>query len=155
MKLVQPLLLTTTVLCCFFIQGCDKKMTHTPESTLAVREAVFKYAISSRTGVEVWYIDYDKGNDPPSEFLDRFSDLHVKVGKASEAVKDKNGSVFKTKTGKQGYIVSAKIIKWIDRKTAKVEYNDYHGMEAASGGKGTARYENGKWVIEIWERWES
>jgi hypothetical protein len=122
------------------------------EKDLALREMLFRYAMRGPKGEQVWFIDYGKGEDPPPNFLRRFTDLPDPVRNVSEAEKGSLG-VRDPETGKIGYIVHARIIRWIDENTAEVECSAWHNGLAAHCLKGIARFKDGKWTLQIKGGW--
>ena len=145
------------LLTCFFLTGCARSLltVEETENDLAVREMLFRRAMRGPKGEQVWFIDYGHGKDPPTDFLKKFSDLPDPVKNVSEMERDKFGSVRDPETGKRGYIVKAWIVRWIDEDTAEVEYRAWHDGLAARRAKGIARFEDGKWVLQIKRVWVS
>jgi hypothetical protein len=72
------------------------------------------------THPDVYFVAFGKDTDPPPEFLRRLDDLGVPVKPVSEAdigmweIRDRA-------TGQIGWLVHARIIRWISRDRAKVE----------------------------------
>lgn len=139
------------LLTCFFLTGCTRSLVIVKETEkdLALRETLFRWAMVGPKGRQVWFIDYGNGKDPPPGFLKRFSDLPDPVKNVSEVDKDKFGNVRDPGRGRRGYIVRASIIRWIDENTAEVEVEAWHSGLAAHGGKGIARFQDGKWTLHI------
>lgn len=145
------------LLACFFLTGCARSLVIVKETEkdLALREMLFRHAMNAPKGQQVWFIDYGNGKDPPPKFLKRFTDLQDPVKSVSEAEKTRFGGIRDPETGKKGYIVRARIIRWIDENTAEVEYEArHHGLDAR-GGKGIAHFEDGKWTLQINAPWRA
>ena len=143
------------LLTCFFLTGCARSLVivEETEKDLSLREMLFRHAMRAPKGEQVWFIDYGHGKDPPPNFLKRFTDLPDPVKNVSEVEKDKSGSVRDPETGKRGYIVQARIVRWIDKDTAEVEYEARHRNLAAHGGKEISHFEDGKWTLQIKWAW--
>jgi hypothetical protein len=106
--------------------------------------------------VDVWFLDFGKGQEPPQGFLDRFTDLEIPVKDRSQATVDLFKGVREAVTDKHGAIAKAKILRWTGPFTAEVEYSYYLNAKAAWGEKVVIRYVNGKWqVVETLEIWVS
>jgi hypothetical protein len=121
--------------------------------------------MSGRKWAEIWFIDFNQKPDdylskqcavcdPPDAFMARFKDLEVPVLKISEAWREEFGIT--DHTGKlQGWVIHVRIIRWISHGVAEVECGAFHGLEAASGQRGTARLKDGKWFFDFREVWVS
>lgn len=133
----------------------DDRSDFRQEDEWAVREMLIRTAISFRAWVDVWFIDFGDEKDPPPDFLNRFDDLEVEIKGVSEASVSQTGYVKDRRTGRDGYIVRAQIIRWLDQDTAEVEYTDYGSPQAASGTRGIVNREDGKWELRIRGGWES
>lgn len=122
-------------------------MSPAPLKDMAVMEMLFRYVIRRYADeqIKVWFINCVDGEDPPPNFLKRFSDMPVPVKGVSAAVKPWIRGVRDSETGEQGAIAWARIIRWPDESTAEVEFSCYrHGL-AAEGMTMMIRYESGRW----------
>ena len=145
------------LLTCLLLTGCTQSflMFGESENVLALREMLFRSAMVGPKGEQVWFIDYGHENDPPKDFLKRFSDLLDPVKNVSEMEKDKRGIIIDPETGKNGYIVKAQIVRWIDKYTAEFQYSAWHGWDASHTAKGVAYFSNGMWILKIKTAWVS
>lgn len=121
------------------------------EKDLAVREMLIRYVISRRPWVELWFIDYGDGDsanmqDPPASFLKRFSDLPVTI-KGVSSMNDDKVFVRDRETGKDGWRVYARVVRWLDDTTAEVKFGDRQAPESSSRSDGVVREELGQWVL--------
>ena len=141
-----------------------KVVEHAPESEKdsAIREMLLRHAMSRRKWNHLWFVDYaDESTkyflestvlvDPPPAVLERLSGSGAAVFGVSQARRKDHGIT--DTSGKHGYVVHARITRWLDPETAEVEYGDYRDSEAAGGGEGVVRRIDGEWVLQpgwIW-----
>jgi len=124
---------------------------------LAVREMLFRLLISSRPWVGVWFIQYGSSDfgdrqDPPPDFLKRFSDLEVEVKGVSSMELGSGRTVRDRATGKRGFVAYARVVRWIDSSTAEVVFGCFRESEASSQAEGVVHLEEGKWMLTD-EKW--
>lgn len=148
------------------IRKCDYDFTleclHDDSKTdknYVVLELLIRKMIFRDKSTKVWFVQIKDGMDVPQAFINRFLDCTIPVKSISEAKtdtyihpEDKKKvehiiAVTDPKTGTRGKLISVKILRWIDEKTAEVQYSSYYGPLAASGGKGEVRYIAGKWIL--------
>lgn len=125
---------------------------------LAIREMLLKYVIKNHVSeqIKIWFISFGNKTDPPAGFLQRFADMPIPVKNVSDVAIHPRTRVRDAKTGLEGAIATARIIRWLDPMTAEVEHAYYvHGVWAG-GATMIIRYEDGKWtLVETSREWIS
>ena len=137
------------------------------DKNYVVLELLIRKMIFMDKNTKVWFVKIGDGMQIPRAFINRFSDCNIPVKSISEAKtetyihpEDEKKvehiiGVTDPKTGIRGKLISVKILRWIDEKTAEVRYSSYYGPLAASGGKGEVCYVAGKWIFYGKQMWNS
>lgn len=97
----------------------------------------------------VFFIKFEANQDPPDEFMKRFSGYGVTVKKYSQSNGSVMSGVLDNVTGADGIIIFAFITKRISENKVEVEYGYYMGSEAASWTTQVMEYKNGQWQQDM------
>ncbi len=109
-----------------------------------IREKLCRYAVRQFAGWKgvVIFIDYgdrERPAGPPRAVLESLAGLGFPVKPVSQAKMVKPGLWMDAATGDDGWVVSAKVTRWLGRGAAEVEVGAFHASEAAWWETGTVR----------------
>jgi hypothetical protein len=145
-------------LACVLYGGCNSSpvpsfILRAPADRLVqeddIREAVFRYRISSRNSNSRVFLMID-GKDPTDTFMTRFAESNPPIKKASGA-QLKSTWLRDRLTGEQAVEFSVGSISWISVDRVELPGSSYCGVRCADFGIYRVVIKDGRWVVEQYE----